>query len=344
MTLGDQFLTLNDMTLVRGTALLGFTELATDLGAEPGALLERAQVAPAAVGDHDSFIGYRNVIALLEDAASATGSADFGRRLATRQGLEILGPIGVAARTAPTLGAALASIAQYMSYYSPALAVSVTPDADRSLARFEWQILAKRPPVHHQAAELAIGVACRVFRLLAGDDFLPSGVQLRHQALSDRADYVAYFGSPVDFSADAYGFRFPAGVLARRIDADAAVHAVVREYLCGLVHPHEATTVDAVVRLVRRMLPTGTLDLDLVADQLSQHPRTLQRQLADQGTRFVDIVEQVRREEAERHLRDSDMPLSQLSGLLGFSEQSAFSRAFRRWFGVPPSRFRRSPQ
>jgi AraC-like DNA-binding protein len=330
------------MSLVRGTSLLGFTELVIELGADPTVLLRRAHLDPGSVGGHDTFVGYRSVLALLEDAAGATGQGDFGRLLATRQGLEILGPIGVAARTAPTVGAALAAIEQYMAYYSPALAVGVVRGPGPTTAGFEWRILAERPPVHRQAAELALGVAVRVFRLLAGEDFLPSSVQLRHQALGDRNAYVRYFGCPVEFTSARYGFRFPAAVLARTIEADGAVHAVVRDYLSSVVGPSAPTVSDAVGQLVRRMLPTGALDLVLVADQLGHHPRTVQRQLAAQGTSFAGIVDVIRREEAERYLRDSDMPLGQLSGVLGFSEQSAFSRACRRWFGASPTQVRRS--
>lgn len=333
------------MSLIRGTALQGFVPLVLELGADADALLRFAHLRPDAVGRHDAFVDYRSVIAVLEAAARATGAGDLGRRLAGRQGLEILGPLGVAARTAPTVGAALASIETYMTFYSPAIAISVSSEPGRRVATFEWRVVPDRPPAHRQAAELALGVTCQVFRLLAGPDFFPSSVQLRHGALVEEAEYVAYFGCPVEFSTTRYGFRFPAAVLARPLGADSAVHAVVEDYLSAVVAPAAATgVVDAVVTLVRTMLPTGGLDLDLVADQLALHPRTLQRQLARQGTSFAALVDLVRREEAERYLRETDMPLGQLAGVLGLSEQSALTRASRRWFGGPPSRVRAGAQ
>lgn len=329
------------MSLVRGTALQGFTELVDELGGDSRELLQRAHVAPDVIGNHESFVGYRSVISLLEVAAKATGAGDFGRRLASRQGLEILGPVGVAARTAPTVGAALQAVEEYMTVYSPALAAGVTVILGQPLATFEWSIVAARPPAHPQAAELSLGVSIRIFRLLAGDDFLPTSLLVRHEPLTERSDYVDYFGCPVEFSAPMYGFRFPSAVLARPLEADSAVHAVVQDYLGTIAVPHGLTEVDAVVRLIRRMLPTGALDLDLIAGQLAQHRRTLQRHLTAQGTSFADLVDQVRRDEAERHLRDTDMPLGQLSGVLGFSEQSVLSRACHRWFGASPSQIRR---
>lgn len=332
------------MSLIRGTSLLGFTELVEELGGDVDALLARAHLSRTTVGDHDSFLSYRSVVAVLELAADATRTGDLGRRLGARQGLEILGPLGVAARTAPTVGAALAAIEQYMAVYSPALAVGVRLDGE-AVATYEWRIrgdgAADRVPSHRQAAELGLGVSLRVFRLLAGEAFLPTGVQLRHAPLTDRSSYSDYFDCSVEFSAPQYGFRFPAAVLARPLGSDSAVHAVVHDYLDTIVVPTASTTVDAVVHLVRRMLPTGGLDLDLVARQLAQHRRTLQRQLAASGTGFAQIVDEIRREEAERYLRHTQMPLGQLAGVLGLSEQSALTRACRRWFGATPTEVRR---
>ncbi|MDW4573017.1 AraC family transcriptional regulator [Microbacterium sp. M3] len=332
---------MDDMSLVRGTSLLGFTDLVDELGGDPDELLARVHLPRAAIGDHDTFVSYRSVVAVLEAAAPATGAGDFGRRLGARQGLEILGPLGVAARTAPTVGEALQAIEQYMTFYSPALAVGVRPGPGSTMATLEWRLVAERPPTHRQAAELGLGVTCRVIRLLAGDDFLPTTVQLRHEPLAERAGYVQYFGCPVEFSAPLYGFTFPAAILARPLKSDSAVHAVVQDYLNTIVVPTASTTVDAVIRLIRRMLPTGALDLDLVASQLAQHRRTLQRQLSAQGTSFARLVDDVRRDEAERHLRDTDMPLGQLAGVIGLSEQSALTRACRRWFGATPTEVRR---
>lgn len=341
MTQDDSFLTLDDMSLIRGTSLQGFAELVGELGADADELLRFAHLSPEVVGSHDHFVDYRSVISVLEAAARVTGTGDLGRRLADRQGLDILGPVGVAARTAPTVGAAFGSIEKYLTVYSPAIAITIAHEPGQRLATFEWRVVVDRAPHHRQAAELALGVTCQVFRLLAGPDFSPTSVQLRHEALTDPSEYSTYFHCPVEFSTRTYGFRFPAAVLARPLDADSAVHAVVEDYLSTVVAPTTTSVVDAVTRLVRTMLPTGGLDLGLVSDQLALHRRTLQRQLADRGVSFSSLVDQVRREEAERYLRQTDMPLGQLAGVLGLSEQSALTRACRRWFGASPSRVRR---
>jgi AraC-like DNA-binding protein len=336
------FLTIGDMATIRGTSLQGFQELIRELGGDPGAVLAEARIPAAAVGSHDEFIDYRQVLHALEGAAATTGAPDFGRRLALRQGVEILGPVGVAARTAPNVGAALQAIDQYLSVYSPALAVQVRV-GDDGTAQLEWGIRAHQPPPHRQGAELGLAVSLRIIRLLAGEDFTPILVNIRHEPLSAPADYRRYFGTTVRFSTPGYGFTFPAAVLERRISSDSAVHQMVQEYLTSVVTPLDDSLTQPVRMLVRRMLPTGGLTLELVASHLAMHPRTLQRQLTAEGSTFADLVDDVRRDEAQHYLRHTRIPFGQLAGLLGYSEQSVLSRSCQRWFGTSPSSYRRKP-
>ena len=71
-------------------------------------------------------------------------------------------------------------------------------------------------------------------------------------------------------------------------------------------------------------------------------PRSLQRRLSEAGTSFARTVDAVREERAKTFLRSGDVSLAEASWLLGFSEQSAFTRAFKRWTGVSPTEWRRA--
>ncbi|MFC7010459.1 AraC family transcriptional regulator [Streptomyces viridiviolaceus] len=330
------------MSLIRGTSLKGYPELVTALGADPGPLLRAAGIPRSAVGDPGAFIPYRGLIAAVESAAETSGARDFGRRLALHQGIEILGPVALAALTAPTAIEALQTIDQYFATYSPAIRATVDISPGSPYARYEFQIVLPRLPPHQQLLELSLSVALRIYGLILGPGFQPVSVHLPHEALVAVRSYREYFDCPVRFAEPFCGFRFRRAELNRHLPSHTAVHDVVRAYLRSITPPADAPLPTAVRTLIRRLLPTGGLTLELVAGQLSIHPRTLQRQLAATGTSFESLVDDYRREETERCLRDTDIPLGQLAGLLGYSEQSVLTRACRRWFGASPSACRRN--
>jgi AraC-like DNA-binding protein len=110
--------------------------------------------------------------------------------------------------------------------------------------------------------------------------------------------------------------------------------AMLADYLRTLDH---GDVVSRVKTAIIEHLPSGAPSADLIAKDLFMSARTLHRRLSDAGTSVSETLEAVRRELAEQYINDPSRSLSEISFLLGFSEQSAFSRAFRRWTGQPPS-------
>lgn len=99
-----------------------------ELGGDPAELLRAAGIRSHDVGEHEVFLAYRSLIVAVETAATATATPDFGRRLALRQDIEILGPLGVAARTAATVGDAFTIVETFLAAYSPAISARITAD------------------------------------------------------------------------------------------------------------------------------------------------------------------------------------------------------------------------
>src|ERR1700757_649626 len=118
------------MSVVRGTSLSGYPRLVAERGGDPAELLRAAGIRPQDVGQYDVFLPYRSLIVAVETAAAATSTPDFGRRVALRQGIEILGPVGVAARTAATVGVAFTILATFLAAYSPAIAGRINPSTN----------------------------------------------------------------------------------------------------------------------------------------------------------------------------------------------------------------------
>ena len=327
------------MSVVRGTALSNYPSLVTELGGDPAGLLRAAGIRDRDAGNYDAFIPYRAAIQAIESAAQTTGTPDFGRLLAQRQGIEILGPVGVAARTAATVADALRIFGTYMAAYSPVITIRVLPLADPQRSLLAVEFLLDSPPPHPQTTELSLGVSLRVFRLLMGADYTPLKVHLPHDPLTPKADYVRYFGCTPEFASRAAGFTVRTADLGRPLHRDDVAHRAVVDYLNGIT-PRGAGIVESVRTIVRQLLPTGAAMLEVVADQFSLHPKTLQRRLAEEDTTFAALVDQVRKDAAERYLRNTAISLTHLARELGYAEQSVLTRSCKRWFGAGPAAYR----
>ncbi|WP_156689184.1 AraC family transcriptional regulator [Mycobacterium sp. Marseille-P9652] len=327
------------MSVVRGTALSGYSDLVAELGGDPVALLRAAGVRERDVGNYDAFISYRATVAAIESAAHVTGTPDFGRRLAQRQGIEILGPVGVAARTTATVADALTIFTTYMAAYSPAIVIRLTPVGDGDRSMFTIEFVMERLPPHPQTTELSLGVALRVLRFLIGSEYSPLSVHLPHDPLSPEADYVRYFGCRPHFAERNAGLTVSTADLARPLNRDDVAHRAVVDYLSRIT-PHGASFTESVQSIVRQLLPTGAATLEVVAHEFHLHPKTLQRRLAGEHTTFAAVVDRVRKDMAERYLRSTGISLSHLTRELGYAEQSVLTRSCKRWFGMGPAAYR----
>ena len=327
------------MSVVRGTSLSNYPRLVADLGGDPSALLSAAGIDPEAAGRDDVFVPLWRVVSVIESAAAVTQTPDFGRRLALLQGIEILGPVGVAARTAATVGDALQIFEKFLSAYSPAISLRTAQQADTDRTFIEYLTIDPDLPPHPQGDELSLGVTLRVLRFLLGAEYGPLSVHLTHDPLSDAEDYRHYYGCRPIFGSTAMGFTTRSADLTRPLQRDKLAHDAVVQYLASITAA-EPRTIASVRTLVRQLLPSSRVTLELIAEQLRLHPKALQRRLAADGTTFAVIVDGVRRELTERYLRDTRITLSHLARELGYAEQSVLTRSCHRWFGSSPAAYR----
>jgi len=327
------------MTLVRASALSGYRELVSELGADPSALLRRFRIRPGVLDDPQAFVSYGSLIRLLEHTANALQCRDFGLRLSTRQDLDILGPLGVAVRNCGTLGEAMQTASRYMFVHSPA--ISFTPHVDGERARLVFAILLDRIGSAVQVTELSVGLAARTVALLSDEPHVLTGIHFGHPRFAPSSAYRAHFAVPVEFGCQESAIDLALSALALPIhDASLQLRDLAEDYL-ELHHTDPGAPLSTRVRLVvQRSLGTGSTSCVDVASALALHPRTLQRQLRDEGTSFERLKDETRAELAQRYLVNRELPMSQVAALLDYSEQSALSRSCRRWFGRSPRQLR----
>jgi AraC-like DNA-binding protein len=327
-------------SLIRATNLWGYGDLVRELGADPRPFLNRFEIPPGIEHQDDALVSLDAFVRMLEASSAELDCPDFGLRLSCWQGLDILGPIAVIARNAQTVFGGLESIARYLYVHSPALKLTVDPPTAGSNVKFGYEVtgLAFYPL---QGYELSMANAVRMIRLLGGPEAFPRAISFMHDQLGSDAAYSDSLGCTVRFGQTWCGFEVPHRLAGRPIEsADPETRRIATKYLEAHYLPSTATLSERVAELARRLLPTGQCSAEVISDQLVMHPRTLQRRLATEGVRCQDLIERERRDQAARYLAEPGLHLSQITGLLGYSEQSALNRSCRRWFGKTPRQYR----
>ena len=327
-------------SLIRATNLWGFDELVRIRGGNPQPLLARYHIPPEEDRDDRSFLIYRNVAALFDDTAQALDYPAFGLKLAEYQGMDILGPISVIARSSATVGDAIQSVARYLHLHCPALKLDAhTETAD--VVQLHYHVDDESTGYRVQAYELGMSNAMQVLKLLCGEALTPLSAHFRHGPAAEETVYQAVFNSPVHFHQRWCGFRLPVSALAIPLaSVDHQTWQLAERYLESQQAPNAATVSEKVIGLIRTLLPTGRCSSNAIASHLAMHKRTLQRHLDREGTRYEQLLNDERRDLAHQYLQEPRMKLSQIAGLLGYSEQSAFNRACRQWFDLTPRKYR----
>ncbi len=187
-----------------------------------------------------------------------------------------------------------------------------------------------------------LGAVSKLLQDMRGPSFAPRAVNLMRAAPADPASWREHFAAPVQFAAPDNSLLLDGAELQRPLPTGNPELArqndrLVAEYLARHQLLNPALQVRA--RLLE-LLPGGTPTLEAVAAELGSNPRTLQYRLARQGTSFSGILDEVRATLARRYVQQSQQPFSALAYALGFSEPSHFNRAFKRWTGETPSRYR----
>ncbi|WP_158228997.1 AraC family transcriptional regulator [Chitinimonas sp. BJB300] len=179
-------------------------------------------------------------------------------------------------------------------------------------------------------------------RWICGSDAAPLRVEFRHRQPVDTTPYTELFGCPVVFNMPANSVIFSSALLDLRVrDADPHLHlAMLKEAEAQLDRAFAGLSLQQRVRmLLSELLPLREAQLSSVAMRLNISARTLQRRLSEEGCSFTYLMEGLRRDLAERYLREPNLNLVDVALLLGFAEQSSFSHAFRDWYGCSPQEY-----
>jgi len=172
-----------------------------------------------------------------------------------------------------------------------------------------------------------------------GENLNPAEIWFQHPELSCSGDYYGLFRCPIIFGAETSAIVFARSDVysplpAANRELARANDQILTNLLSELV---DGDLITKVKKAIAEELPSGSPKDDVIAKAVFMSSRNLHRKLSAQGTNYSKLLDAVRRELAQQYVADFSLSLSEISFLLGFSEQSAFSRAFRRWTGKAPS-------
>lgn len=326
---------------VLAAAATGLVEYIEAAGGDIDRIFGHAGIAPAAAGSPTLKLSLYSYCALFEEASRRTGNGNFGLWFGQQFQPRDLGLWGYAAVSAPTLGAALSSLVELLSYHQECSAMRLVEDRD--FARLEYQITAPDILDRRQDAELSLGMFQNVVRECLGSGWAPEEVHFEHPRAECSREHERAFGAPVYFSQPTNALLFRPQVLAARMPAaDPRLMLMMRtclERLGGRGDVRERVST-RIRRLIRTRLVDGVPSLVAIAAELRLPAAAIQRELDREGLGLKELVEETRRELALGYLRQRHLPLSEIALLLGYSELSAFSRAVRRWTGQSPRALR----
>ncbi|MEC9356630.1 MAG: AraC family transcriptional regulator [Pseudomonadota bacterium] len=309
-------------------------------GIDPAGLFDERQLATVESTDASARMPLRAWVRMFDQAIAATGDADLALRVGAAIKPRHYGLLGYVAMSCATLADAIDRLERYEKIVGE---VSET----RLLRRGDWAELHWRapfdahPPLVLAQSSLAGWVSYS--RWLLGRDDLVCQAMFAYPTPRSLRAYREVLRCEPRFDAAFTGLRFPGGWLDFPIvQADAELNALMDTQARALLSEiaHEPEPLPALRHVISRGLAAGRTTLRDNARPLGLSPRTLQRRLDELGIRYQSVLDDVRRRHAERYLTDPKKSLAEIAYLLGYSEQSAFTRAYRRWTGMAPSRAR----
>ncbi len=324
---------------VRVGGLMGFNELVAELGGEAERLIAACGLTRETLGNPDNIIPFTVGARLLHLAETETACPHFGLLLGQRQNLALLGPIGFLMQHSPDVRGALANLIRYMHLHVEGASARLTVKG--RLVEFSYHILIPDLIGAEQVYGICMANEFRFMQMLCGKDWFPTAVHFCFRAPPNEAPFRKFFGAPVRFNQPSSAVLFPTHYLERKISsADPALGDILQKYVSQIESRHSGDFAGQLRSVIRTLLPTGNCTADRVAELFSMHRRTLHRLLVANDTTFGQVMGSIRHQIAMQMLEHSDMKLSQLADMLGYSEVSSFNRAFHRWAGMSPSDWR----
>lgn len=330
-----------DTTIASAAALIAQT--LRDYGCDVEAVFRKVGIDSAAALQPEARLPVRQMQQLWRAALEASGDPCLSIALAERMQPAALHGLGFAWLVSETLMDALERLVRYQRVISTVADFRLQQEGDEIVLVVEAARQGDGERVEFVSLETGMAVFVRMCRLANGSDFSPARVTMRRSRPPCAARFDAFYAAPVEYGAKRNALYFPLSLVQKRLpNANPELARINDRVVADYLGRFERGSLSMQVRaLLIDMLPRGQPDQAEVARALNMSARNLQRRLRAEGKGFRQLLDETRRELAIQYLQDTRRSIGEITYLLGFSEPSNFTRAFRRWKGISPNEFRR---
>ena len=316
-------------------ALSGLPNLLRELGQDPWQLLESFGVTPAMMAQPMTPVPQRLHGQILQAAADLTRRDDLGLMLGQRSEMENAGPLRLLVLNARTMREAIDSLMRYHGLWFRGLESSLTQEKGFACLAI-W--IEGSFPGRDLALTAYLAALVKQLEEIFPRTWRPSQVHISYRRPASADKYARFFRAPVLYDQPRHAVFFPAAALDEtRPGSQQMLDSFLRTYLGQLESREQPDFVARVRHVIDDLVAGGHCTIQQVAELFSVHRVTLHRYLREHGTTFERLLDEARREQAQRMLEQTDMPVGEIAAALGYCSTGSFARAFKRWHGVTPA-------
>lgn len=328
---------------ISSAVLFGFQDRLGARGVDAHRLGSRCHVPVEAWSNDSVEIPLSDFVRLLELAAAESANPAFGWESGRIFNFHAFGDLAQAVLEAPTLGAGLATFSRYLQLFQTTSEMRL--DINDRKAVVTYRILDPEIWPRQQDAEFSISVILALIQHVLGTDWRPSAVGFEHRASRPEQSWNEEIAAECIFGAEANTIVLPVGALDCPMPSSNRAAWRQRSYKLGRAlseHELAQSTAARVSEAIYACFGHGPVNQISVARRLGLSRRSLRRKMKAEGVTFSNVLAKSRLRLARRTLTRTDRSLAQIALDLGYSDQSAFTRAFKIGGGLPPGRYRKS--
>lgn len=322
------------------SVLAGLDQFARDRNLNLRPILEKNNLDMSMFKYPEQDLPYDAVSNVLDDCAEYWRMPDVGVQLGLRQNLESLGVVSLVARMETSVRAAANAMTRKLYLLTNVTATTLREMPGSGLVEVVYS--AHDGFLSRQVQEMIMVSDKAIVAEISGQKPQYVSAEVMHAAPTGRDSLSAALGCTVRYGATGNIALMNSSILDVRLQKqDKAFHPIIRRYLAEASVDLGTPFSERVNLEVFRLMSLGDCNQDKVAAALNMQPRSMQRRLKAEDTSFREIVDQQRRRKAVALVLNSDLPLTEVALAVGYSDQTAFNQAFKRWFDQPPLQMRR---